>query len=237
MTLFNLQKGVQALRLSVENRGLRLTGQSALQLFTNNRRHQALSIDRYEAINKARDAYALFSAEAWPEILKSNPDIRQTDIAKKISSDWKKIGVEQRKVYAQRAREVFKKCANVREILYSNLTPEQRKTRNALPVEQKLKKSERKLAELEKLFGSPAMRERSVKLFLKANEKKIATIAHSDQIFYVDQRAETVRKRWVANNCRLGSPMDEDKNLKHVETIEFFKDALSVLKQRLHNAQ
>ncbi|OQR77754.1 hypothetical protein BIW11_06864 [Tropilaelaps mercedesae] len=167
MSFFRVQKGLQALQISVGKNGLSALDSPAWRLLATIRQQKKEDTSPLKGPKRPPNAYFLFVSEMMPTFRTKNPELKPNEVIKQLGANWRVLSDKEREAYVKKAKEESKRYIALRDAFISTLTPEQLKEKQKMPLVKTLKRSKRELHVLEKQLEKPNVPLRSFSLFVK----------------------------------------------------------------------
>ncbi|CAG9856349.1 unnamed protein product [Phyllotreta striolata] len=152
-----------------------------------------------EKPKKPLTPYLQFVTEKRKDLVKDNPNLKATEVIKKLSTEWKSVNEAQKDKYKEKYLREVEKYDNAILQYNSNLSQEQVRVLEEANAEKKKQKQKRKTTKLNKETGKPKRPLGPYLLYLK-EQGKIRNISHNELLVALKGEwgllSETAKKKY-----------------------------------------
>ncbi|XP_059468635.1 uncharacterized protein LOC132192611 [Neocloeon triangulifer] len=195
---------------------------------------------------KPLSAFFRFAAQLRPNLLKSHPDLKATQVSKVAGVEWLKLNAQQKQQYETPYKKEYNTYLQAMDKYKSSLTEEHKSKINEAEQEIKQKKTRREIKQKSEELGKPKKPASSFILYLQENASKRGDTPVKDWVTKVGEswkklsaaekakyetRGKQLRKDYVNNLEKWEDKMVRQGNLALVRTgVMHAKQAKAIAK-------
>ncbi|XP_043842858.1 transcription factor A, mitochondrial [Dromiciops gliroides] len=175
-----------------------------------------------DAPKKPLSSYLRFLMDHRPILKGQNPDLKNTEIIKKLAEAWRELPESQKKIYEEATRADFKEYKEEVAKYKAQLSPDQKKV---LKEERRLKRARKDIIKKKReltIFGKPKKPRSAYNIFISEHFKESRGISSQEMLKILNQEWKTMS----LSRKQVYIQLAEDDKIRYTNEIKSWEEKM-----------